>query len=446
MSTVDWWSLLSAFTFESLNLAQQIVLILSVIVSGLLGIYAFHAWMLTLLALRRRRPPAVTAPSDWPSVSVHLPVYNEKRVISRLLDSVIAFEYPRNKLEVIVVDDSTDDTAELVQSYQENHSDIVTVIRREKREGFKAGALQAALHRSKGELFVLFDSDYVPPPDFLRRMVPYLCSDKMVAFAQARQSYLPDEKSWISHALSLGIDAYAFIDQEARYSAGLLTHFSGSGGLFRRTAVTDVGGWSSQTLAEDLDLSIRLRLRGWGWVYDGSIDCPGELPTSFSILRRQQFRWASGFARCLRRYSRSLIKTSQLSVMQKMEAMIYLSGYAASPLIALGVVLAVLYCLAFPMEFVLSGPLHNPLAGFTAVMSGLIYTAPLAMFAVAVYRATDSWPRRVKRVLDLVYLAGLSVAIFLTSARAMVDGFLNRATYFYKTPKRGSMTGSETDA
>jgi hypothetical protein len=135
-----------------------------------------------------------------------------------------------------------------------------------------------------------------------------------------------------------------------------------------------------------------------------------------------------------------------MSLMQKLEALVYLSGYAASPLIALGVVLAVLYCLVFPLDFILNGPWHNALAGFTVVTSALIYTAPLAMFTVAVYRATDSWPRRMRRVLDLVCLGALSVGIFLTSARAVVDGFLNRATYFYRTPKRGYVTGSKTDA
>jgi cellulose synthase/poly-beta-1,6-N-acetylglucosamine synthase-like glycosyltransferase len=442
VSIVDWWSLLSAFAFGSLSLSQQVILALSVVVSGSLGIYAIHAWLLTLLAFRRRRPPTVASPTVWPSVSVHLPVYNEKRVISRLLDSVLAFDYPRNKLEIMVVDDSTDDTTQLVQSYEKKHPELVTVIHREKRDGFKAGALQAALDRSKGEFFVLFDADHVPASDFLRRMVPYLCSDNMVAFAQARQSYLHDVNSWVARALGLGTDAYAFVDQEARYSGDLLTHFGGSGGVFRKSAVIAVGGWSSQTLAEDLDLSIRLRLHGWRWVYDRSIDCPGELPASFRVLRRQQFRWASGFAGCLGKHFRNLVTTNQISPMQKAEAMIYLSGYVASPLIAIGVVLAILYCLVFPQEFILNGFWYNAMAAFTVVMSALIYTAPLAMFTLAVHRSTDGWLRRMGRVLDLVYLGVLSVGIFLTSARAVVSGLLNKATYFYRTPKRGYATVS----
>ena len=167
---------------------------------------------------------------------------------------------------------------------------------------------------------------------------------------------------------------------------------------------------------------------------------------SFKMLRQQQFRWASGFAGCLSKHLWSLIATDQMSLMQKLEALIYLSGYAASPLIAAGVVLAVLYCLVFPLDFILNGFWLTALAGFTVVMSAFIYTAPLAMFTVAVHRATDDWPHRMRRILDLVYLGALSVGIFLTSTRAVVDGFLNRATYFYTTPKRGYVTGSKTDA
>jgi cellulose synthase/poly-beta-1,6-N-acetylglucosamine synthase-like glycosyltransferase len=431
--------LLSAFAFTSLSLSQQIVLALSAVISVLLGIYSLHAWMLTLLAFRTRTPPIASPSSVWPSVSVHLPVYNEKHVISRLLDSILAFDYPRNKLEIIVVDDSTDDTTKLVRFYQEKNPALVRVIRREKRDGFKAGALQVALEESKGEFFALFDADHVPGPDFLQRMVPYLCSDKTIAFVQARPSYLRDVNSWIARALGLGIDAYAFVDQEARFSSNLLAHFSGSGGVFRKDAVVEAGGWSSQTLAEDLDLSIRLRLRGWRWVYDNSVECPGELPSSFAILRQQQFRWASGFAGCLAKHLRSLAETDYMSLVQKGEALVYLSEYVASPLIAAGVVTAVLYILVFPLHFILYAPFHSPLAAFSAVMSGVIYTAPLAMFSVAVYRTTNSWPGRIGRVLDLICLGVLSVGIFFTSARAVVQGFLNRATYFHMTPKNGGV-------
>lgn len=421
-------------------------MVLSAVMSGLLAIYALHVWTLTLVALRRKRPPAVSAPSAWPFVSVHVPVYNEKSVVSRLLDSVIAFDYPHDRLEIIVVDDSNDETTQLLQSYQERHPGLVTVIHRERREGFKAGALQTALFRSRGELLAVFDADHVPPLDFLRRMTPYLWSDSNIALAQARPGYLHDSDSWVARAVSLGLDAFAFVDQEARFSGNLLTHFSGGGAVFRKAAVVEVGGWSSDTLAEDLDLSIRLRLNGWRYVYDDSVVCSGEVPTSFPILRHQQFRWASGFSGCLKKHLRSLVGTNRMSLMQKAEALIYLTEYVASPLIAAGVVLAILYCIVFPADFILNGFRSNVLAALTVLMSALIYTAPLALFTVAAFRSTDGWLRRGKRFLDLVYLGILSVAIFLTSTRAVLAGFLNKATYFYRTPKRGDAAQSRVNA
>lgn len=436
-SVGNWWSPLSVLGLESLSLVQQVVLILSVVVSGLLGIYAAHVWMLTLLAVRRRKPPSVTPPQAWPFVSVHIPVYNEKAVIQRLLDSILSFDYPRDKLEIIVVDDSNDGTTALLRSYEQRHPRLVKVMHREQRDGFKAGALRAALANSNGEFLALFDADQVPSADFLQRMVPYLCQDNGIAFAQGRPNYLCDKSSWVARALSLGMDSFALVDQEARFSAGLLTHFSGGGGVFRRTALVDVGGWDSQTLAEDLDLSIRLRIGGWKYVYDHSVPCPGEAPTSFPVLRNQQFRWASGFAGCLKKYARSLIATKRMSLLQKMEALTYLTGYVASPLIAAGVVLAVLYCLVFPLDFIVNGFRYNVLASFTVLVSALIYTAPLALFIAAVLRSTKGWSHRIGRVIDLIYLGILSVGIFLTSARAVVHGLLNRAAYFYRTPKRG---------
>jgi cellulose synthase/poly-beta-1,6-N-acetylglucosamine synthase-like glycosyltransferase len=167
------------------------------------------------------------------------------------------------------------------------------------------------------------------------------------------------------------------------------------------------------------------------------------VPASFSILRQQQFRWASGFAGCLKKYLRSLVTTKQMSFVQKAEAVVYLTDYFASPLIAVGVLLAILYCLVFPLDFILNGYRSDALVAFTVLMSALIYTAPLALFIVAAFRSTNGLLRRVGRLVDLVYLGVLSVAIFLTSARAVLNGFLNRAVYFYRTPKDGDAATSQ---
>ena len=242
---------------------QQLVLFLVAMVTGLISIYAFNIWVLSLLSVRGRNkvadPPAL---DSWPMVSVHLPLFNEERVASRLLDACCKLDYPRDKLEIIAIDDSSDGTTKIAKEFESKNPDLVKVIHREDRSGFKAGALQLALEKSKGDFIALFDADYVPPRNFLRKMVPYLYADEKVAFVQSRWSYLDGQFSWIAKAISLGIDVYAFVDQRARYVGNLLAHFSGTCGVFRRSAMEEVGGWSADTLAEDLDLSIRLHLKG----------------------------------------------------------------------------------------------------------------------------------------------------------------------------------------
>ena len=416
---------------------QQTVLVLLAAVLSILAIYATHIWVTTLYAVRRKRPPSVEPPSAWPSVSVHIPVYNENSVVTRLLDSVLAFDYPSDRLEIVLVDDSDDGTTQILRKYEAKHPGLLRIIHREHREGFKAGALQTALAGTRSELIAVFDADHVPSRDFLRRMVPYLASDKRVAFVQARPSYLPGEPSWIAGAVSMGTDVYALVELEARFSAGLLPHFSGSGAVLRRAAVVDVGGWESDTLAEDLDLSIRLRLKGWQHVYDDSLQCPGEIPTSLQVLRLQQSRWASGIAECLRKHFARLVRAEQLSLWRKIEALIYLTRYVASPLTAVAVALGVLFCLVFPLDFVLLGFQTNAIAAFTALMLLLNCSAPLASFTVAVVRSTSSRTERARRLIDLISLGVLTLMIFMTSARATLDGFLDRATQFYKTPRRG---------
>jgi cellulose synthase/poly-beta-1,6-N-acetylglucosamine synthase-like glycosyltransferase len=418
-------------------LLQQTVLVLLAAVLSILAIYATHIWVTTLYAVRRKRPPRVEPPSTWPSVSVHIPVYNENSVVTKLLDSVLAFDYPRDRLEIVLVDDSDDGTTEVLQKYEAKHPEVLRVIHRERREGFKAGALQTALTGTRSELITVFDADHVPSRDFLQRMVPYLASDGRVAFAQARPSYLPGKSSWIAGAVSMGTDVYALVELEARFSAGLLPHFGGSGAVLRRAALVGVGGWESDTLAEDLDLSIRLRLNGWQHIYDDTLQCPGEIPTSLQVLRLQQSRWASGIAGCLKKHFASLVRAEQLSLLRKLEALVYLTRYVASPLTAIAVVLGLLFFLVFPLDFVLLGFQTNAVAAFTALMLLLNCTAPLASFTVAAIRSTNRRTERARRLIDLISLGVLTVMIFMTSARATLDGFLDRATHFHKTPRRG---------
>ncbi len=417
---------------------QQLVLFLVAMVTGLISIYAFNVWALTILSIRGRRkvadPPRL---QSWPRVSVHLPLFNEEKVVRRLLDACTRLEYPRDKLEIVAVDDSSDGTTKIAQEFEVKYPGLVKVIHRDDRAGFKAGALQLAMKESKGELIALFDADYVPPRDFLKKMIPYLYVDEKVAFAQSRWSYLDGEFSWISKAISLGIDVYAFIDQRARYVGNLLTHFSGTCGVFRRGAIEDAGGWSSDTLAEDLDLSIRLHLKGWRYIYVPTVVCPGEIPPSFDSLRHQQFRWAKGFSECLRKYGGAILRSNRLNVFQKAEALLHLGTYFICPLTIMGIVVGLLYYSIFPPSFWLMGFWRYQVALLTFLLSLVIYSAPLIASGVTLSEFSQLGIRRLRRLLHLGYLGALLYGLLLSNTRAVIEGLFSRTSYFYRTPKLG---------
>jgi len=419
---------------------QQLVLFMVAMVTGLISIYAFNVWMLTLLSIRGRNKLANPPQLDsWPRVSVHLPLFNEKRVASRLLEACANLDYPHDKLEILVVDDSVDQTTEIVREFESSHLGLVRVIHRDERSGFKAGALQIALQKSNGEFIALFDADYVPSPDFLKKMIPYLYLDEKVAFAQSRWSYLDGQFSWIAKAMSLAIDVYAFIDQRARYVGNLLAHFSGTCGVFRRKAIEEAGGWSSDTVAEDLDLSIRLHLKGWRYIYVPTVVCPGEIPASFDNLRRQQFRWAKGFSECLRKHGTSILRTTQLNFFQKMEALLHLATYFICPLTVIGIVVALLYYSIFPPSFWLMGFWRYQVALLTFMLSLVIYSAPLIASGVTLSEFSQLGMKELRRLLHLGYLGALVYGLLFSNTKAVIEGLFSRTSYFYRTPKLGLM-------
>jgi cellulose synthase/poly-beta-1,6-N-acetylglucosamine synthase-like glycosyltransferase len=422
---------------------QQLVLFMVAMVTGLISIYAFNVWVLTLLSIRGRNKLADPPHLDsWPRVSVHLPLFNEKRVAKRLLEACVNLDYPRDKLEIVVVDDSSDGTTKIAREFESKHPSLVRVFHREERSGFKAGALQIALRNSSGEFIALFDADYVPPRNFLKKMIPHLYVDEKVAFAQSRWSYLDGQFSWIAKAISLAIDVYAFIDQRARYVGNLLAHFSGTCGVFRRRAVEEAGGWSSETLAEDLDLSIRLHLKGWRYIYVPTVVCPGEIPPSFDNLRHQQFRWAKGFSECLRKYGGAILRSSQLNFFQKMEALLHLATYFICPLTIIGIVVALLYYSIFPPSFWLMGFWRYQVALLTFMLSLVIYSAPVIASGVTLSEFSQLGITKLRRLLHLGYLGALVYGLLLSNTKAVIEGLFSTTSYFYRTPKLGSMPTS----
>src|SRR5207248_10694590 len=271
--------------------------------------------------------PAEPPPHAWggagtlPSVCIQLPIYNERYVAERVLDAVCAIDWPAGRSEVQVLDDSDDDTVQILAArvaHWRARGIRVAHVRRGSRAGFKAGALAYGLGRTSAELIAIFDADFVPPSDFLRRAAGSLV-DPRVAFVQARWGHLDEGYSWFTRLQALFIDFHFLVEQAVRSARGYFVNFTGSAGVWRRQAVDDAGGWSAATLTEDLDLSYRAQLRGWRAVYLEDVVVPQELPVSASAYRAQQSRWATGSFQCVARLLLPVLR-SRLSPGAKFQA------------------------------------------------------------------------------------------------------------------------------
>ncbi|MEJ2264725.1 MAG: glycosyltransferase family 2 protein [Anaerolineales bacterium] len=284
------------------------------IVVSLLFIYGMNffylAWQAAYQAAHqawRKNTHQATMPPEpdlWPVVTVQLPLYNELYVAERLIRAAATLDYPRHLLEIQVLDDSTDETVEiagkLVRQLAEKGINIVHIHRTE-RKGYKAGALAEGLNVARGEYLAIFDADFIPPADYLKNTLPFFKDDK-IGFVQTRWGHINREYSLLTFLQSLAVDAYFMIEQYARSQKGYWFNFNGTAGIWRRSAIEDAGGWTAETLTEDLDLSYRAFLRGWKSIYLRDIVVFGELPISFSAYRRQQLRWARGRLECAQKF------------------------------------------------------------------------------------------------------------------------------------------------
>ncbi len=389
----------------------------------LLSVYGFNSLWLTWIYLRHRQdpPPELEAPDEWPRVTVQLPIYNELHTVERLLQASMALDYPRDRLEIQLLDDSTDETrriaARAVQRCRSKVIDIVHLTRR-NRAGFKAGALAAGLGNAKGELLAVFDADFVPQPDYLREIVPHF-ADPNVGCVQTRWGYLNRDYSLLTQAQALGVDGHFVVEQTARSRAGLFINFNGTAGVWRRACIEDAGGWTADTLTEDLDLSYRAQLRGWRIEYRPDVVVPAELPAQISAFKRQQARWAQGSIQTAIKLLRPLLRSAQ-PWMVKLEGTIHLTGYMVHPLMLLMVLLTLPVSLG--RSWVLSAA--------SWLMSAAI--GPPFLYAVAQVVQGENWRRRL-RALPLLVLLGTGIA--LSNTLAVLKALLGVEQSFQRTPK-----------
>ncbi len=389
----------------------------------LLSAYGFNALVLTAFYFRHRRrrndTPALTR---FPHVTVQLPVFNERYVIERLIDAVARLDYPRERLEIQVLDDSTDETTELARrraAYHRTRGVDIKVIRRPDRRGFKAGALRYGLTQAQGEFIVIFDADFIPSPDFLLHTLPHFLADPRLGMVQTRWGHINEDYSPLTRAQALAIDGHFVVEQTARNRAGFFMSFNGTAGVWRRACIEDAGGWHEDTLTEDLDLSYRAQLAGWRCLYLPEVVTPAELPPQIQAFKNQQSRWAKGSIQCLRKLAGPILG-AQIPLPVKLQSLLHLGSYLAHPLLLL------LLLVTVPMIRV-QPPYLAPLAYLSVATVG-----PPLLYATSQWATYPDWKDRFIR---LPWLMLLGTGIALSNSVAVAQALLGSPGLFKRTPK-----------
>lgn len=419
-------------------LLAPVAILYFLVVVGLF-IYGSNFYYLTLKAFSRRgqlKSAPLMPPNVWPRVTVQLPIYNERFVARRLIESTAALDYPRDLLEIQALDDSTDDTTQIIsETVDRLRASGLNVkhLHRADRRGFKAGALADGLAVASGELITIFDADFIPASDFLKRMIPHFDKER-VAFVQARWGHLNRDYSLLTSLQSLSIDSHFAVEQLARSRLGYFFNFNGTAGIWRKSAIEDAGGWKAETLTEDLDLSYRVFLRGWEARYAGEIEALAELPISMPAYRRQQNRWARGSLECAIRYV-PVLWESELPFLRKLEGILHLTGYGIHLLLFMATLL-------YPIILLLSidYPDLASLFGLVVVFN-LTGLAPTVEFAVGQFALGKNW---VKTLPKILFMTVLGAGMMINTMRAALQIVGGKKGVFERTPKYGITQRGQT--
>ncbi len=428
-----------------LRVAQILCLVLFFLLVVLPSLYGFHMYVLMFLAHRRRKEvrgaqrEAVEryrreTPEDaWPHVTTQLPLYNELAVARRVIEAAARMDYPAGRHEVQVLDDSTDETRAVVEQVAaelRTEGLDVKVVRRPTREHYKAGALAYGLKQAAGEFVAVFDADFVPDRLFLRRMIPLIVQQADVCCVQGRWGHLNAKESWITEGLSLGLDMHFAIEQGSRAWNGLLMNFNGTAGIWRKAAIEDpqVGGWSGDTITEDLDLSYRAQLAGWRMLYNVDEVSPAELPADVNGLKTQQRRWAIGTIQTARKLLPQVWR-SRLTLVQKVEATIHMTQYA----IAVPMILVALMGRLLPLVF-----RDDSWPAWIQWLSCVFLLAAIAP-CIAYINASRVLGGGFPGPMRIVKLIVLGLGLCVNNGVAVLTGLFQRGGEFVRTPKSGTV-------
>jgi cellulose synthase/poly-beta-1,6-N-acetylglucosamine synthase-like glycosyltransferase len=367
--------------------------------------------------------------NQYPFVTIQLPIYNELYVVGRIIDAVAAFRYPVDRFEIQVLDDSTDETVTLTKSKVaalKAKGLNISHIRRDTREGFKAGALAYGLGAAKGEFIAIFDADFIPPPDFLLKTIPYF-QDKEVGLVQTKWEHVNEGYSLLTRLQAFGLDAHFTVEQHGRNAGGHFINFNGTAGLWRRSCIIDAGNWQSDTLTEDLDLSYRAQLKGWRFLYLEHVESPAELPVTMNALKTQQFRWTKGAAECVKKNLPFVLSSKHASNTTKVHAIFHLMNCTVFICIFLAAVFSI------PLLFIKSSHPQYAQVFLFALFS------PFSLLLLSYFYWISATQRPGTSFFSFLgkFLLFLSVSMgfSLHNSIALCEGYAGKKIPFIRTPK-----------
>jgi len=410
---------------------QATILVIYFTVLTIMAIYGLHRYFLVYLYCRHKNniPKPKGEFKELPKITVQLPLYNEMHVVQRLVDAVCRMDYPKELLEIQVLDDSTDDTQGLARIAVDRHRAqgfTISYHHRENREGYKAGALHEGMKLSTAEYIAIFDADFIPQPDMLRKMIHFF-TDPKVGMVQARWGHINRDYSMLTQIQSIMLDGHFVIEHTTRNRAGRFFNFNGTAGIWRRTAIVDGGGWQHDTLTEDLDLSYRSQMRGWKFVFLQDIVSPAELPPEMNSFKSQQHRWAKGSIQTMKKILPRIWRTD-LPLRIKVEAFFHLSANIA-------------YLLMIPLSILMfpSMVIRYNLGWYDLILIDFPLFAAATLSVSTFYVMCQKeiyadWPARLKYLPPLMWVG---IGLCINNSKAVVEALFNHQTPFARTPKYG---------
>ena len=409
---------------------------------SIISLYGFHKILMIWRYYKYRntvfKPLRSYAETELPKVTVQLPIFNEMYVVERLLEAVSKLNYPADKLEIQVLDDSRDETQQIcrnkVAELKKNNVNI-RYFHRQNRRGYKAGALEYGLQYASGELVTIFDADFIPAPDTLMKMVDYFC-DPNVGMVQARWAYLNRNYSLLTEIQALMLDGHFIIEQTARNRSGCFFNFNGTAGIWRVSAISDAGGWQHSTVTEDLDLSYRVQLRGWQCMYLPHVVVLSELPMEMNSFKLQQFRWAKGASQVAKKLIPTIFQ-SEIPFYVKFESFLHLTSHFNYLLLLVLLLLSLPYQVyIFQHQWQYSLPIYLPIF--------LANTINLCGFYLVSQREQGIVQSTCKLAYKIFFLMSIGIGLSINQSLALCEGLVRVGTEFIRTPKHGAIARKES--